>query len=422
MSKDFTLAHMSDLHLDYRTGLVINEQGINVREQDGYDTFHAIVDDIIAHDVDAATISGDIFHSPRPSIRAIVEAQKGLKKLAEAGIKVYSLAGNHDASDAKADIASSKVVDYPEIGIYSHVEPYVHYEIADGIHLHLVSHHMYGEQSETMMQVEPIPGEINIFSTHGSVIDSITQIKLTTEQSPREIIIPNFILNEKDWSYRLLGHIHERGFVGDTSGLGEDSAGLKTYYNGSIIRRGFSDKDNGLGRGWTLWTIKPDGTFEHEKKSFEQRYQRDFPSIDCEGMNSLEITDLLVEQLASTRDEHLPIIRQSLTNITPAQHSSLDWRTINQFSNHTLTWDIKREYATPEIFQSETTISENEEDYESEVARITMENTGDLVDVYDTWSQQSSVIDQLDESVKKRAVKTSREYIKKSKEQLLENS
>lgn len=421
MSKDFTLAHMSDLHLDYRTGLVLNQHDINVREQDGYDAFHAMIDDIIEHNVDAATISGDIFHSPRPSMRAIVQAQKGLRKLAQAGIKVYSLAGNHDASDVKSDIASSKVVDYPEIGIYSHVEPYVHYEIADGIHLHLVSHHMYAEQADTMMQIEPKPGEINIFSTHGSVIDSITQMKLSAEQSPREIIVPNFILNEKDWDYRLLGHIHERGFVGDTSGLGRDSAGLKTYYNGSLVRRGFADKDNGLGRGWTLWTIQPDGTFKHEKKYITQRYQKDFPSIDCVDLSPLEITDLLVEQLVTTRDENLPILRQTLHNVTPAQHSSLDWRTINQFSNHTLTWDVEMEYATPSMTVETHGVSENEEDYQDEVARITAENTGDLVDIYDTWAEKSNVIEQLDDTVRKHAIQRSREHIKKSKEQLLEN-
>lgn len=428
------MAHLSDLHLNYKSGRIVNEQGINVREQDGYDAFHAVIDDVIAHDVDAVMVAGDIFHSPKPSVRSIVEAQSGFRKLAAAGIKVYSLAGNHDASDVRSDIAASKVIDLPELGIYSHVDPYTHYEIAEGIHLHLVSHHMYSEQSETMAHdINPVDSEINIFATHGSVIDQITKMRLSTDQSPREIIIPDFVLNEKEWSYRMLGHIHERGFVGSTNKK-TDVAGLRTFYNGSLIRRGFSDADNGLGRGWTLWTIDSEGEFHHEFKNVWQRPQYDFGVIDCSAITSGEISELIVDNLLTTREDNLPIARQKLANITPSQHSSLDWSTIAAHSDHMLTWGVKIESRSRKSSHQEDDDNSSGTETEEDETVVDNENlTGteerqqkelslsekDVVSNYDNWKKKSRVISELDDSIKDYATMKSRDHIEHQHEKLL---
>ena len=256
----FKIAHLSDLHLQYRSSRLTTESGINLREMDGYLSFATCVNEIINENCDAAIVAGDVFHIPNPSIRAIIFAQKQFRKLADAGVKVYILAGNHDSLDVVGDIAASKVLDDSFRGIYSGAEPYVHYEITDGINLHMCSHHLYSLQSETMSQIKPIEGELNILSTHGSVIDPHLKEKLHTDQSPREVVIPKQILTDKNWSYTFLGHIHERGFVGSKDKK-NDSLKKRIYYNGSLIRRGFSDKEVPLGRGWTLWEIDENGKF-----------------------------------------------------------------------------------------------------------------------------------------------------------------
>lgn len=410
----FKLAHLSDLHLDYRTGRIINENGINVREQDAYDALDEMITDIIDNNVDIAIIAGDIFHSPKPTVRAIVKAQESLQRLASAGVRVYSLAGNHDASDIRADVAASRVIHLPDKGIFSHVEPYVKYEVADGIHLHLVSHHMYSEQTGTMSEVNPVEGDINIFSTHGSVIDSITKMRLSTDQSPREIIIPDFVLNQKDWSYRLLGHIHERSFVGSTDSL-SDTSGAKTYYNGSLIRRGFSDGVTELGRGWTLWSIDESGNFTPEFKQVKQRPQYDFASIDCSQLTSSDISELIVDNLKTTQGHQLPLLRQTLMNISPSKHASLDWSTINKNSNHALTWRLKIERDDPKKNIEEDNSLNADVDVQAEL----INNDRDLLEIYDEWEQHSEVINGLDDTVKDRAIKRARKYIKTSREKLL---
>ena len=55
------IAHLSDIHAGYTATRHLNNQGINVREADGYVAFARIVTDCINHDVDLVVIAGDTF-------------------------------------------------------------------------------------------------------------------------------------------------------------------------------------------------------------------------------------------------------------------------------------------------------------------------------------------------------------------------
>ncbi|MHA1505782.1 MAG: metallophosphoesterase family protein [Candidatus Asgardarchaeia archaeon] len=83
-------AHVSDTHLGYRQ---FNE---NVREMDFYDAFEEAVEKIIKEKVDFVIHSGDLFEHYRTNPRALMVVINVLEKLKEAGIPVYSIAGNHD--------------------------------------------------------------------------------------------------------------------------------------------------------------------------------------------------------------------------------------------------------------------------------------------------------------------------------------
>lgn len=343
---NFVLAHLADLHLGYRAGGRLNAQGINWREVDGYVGFHRMVTDIINDgEVDAVLIAGDVFHSPAPATRAVSIAQKELRRLAYAHLPVYILTGNHDTSDIRADLAATALLNDPDKGIHSHCEPYKFYEIADGITLHLVSHHLYKEQSSTWDKLRPQPGEVNIFSTHGSVIDPITKLQLHTAQSPREVVIPDEILDNPGWTYRLLGHIHERGFVGSRDGV-NDTAGLRTYYNGSLLRRGFSDLETPLGRGWTKWHVLPDGDMQPDFRLLWQRPQVDFPVIEAGGMTAAEVTEAVIGNLDSAFPEDgtnwaaAPILRQKVVGLSRDKRKAVDTARIGEHARRALTWSL----------------------------------------------------------------------------------
>lgn len=83
-------AHLADTHLGYR------QYNLDEREEDFYLRFHEVVDKIISAECKFVVHSGDLFDSPRPHIRAMLEAMKALDRLSDEGIKVFAIAGNHD--------------------------------------------------------------------------------------------------------------------------------------------------------------------------------------------------------------------------------------------------------------------------------------------------------------------------------------
>ena len=414
---NFKLAQLSDIHAQYRSTQYVNAQKISVREIDGYQALATCVNDIIKEECDAAVVCGDIFHGPEPSVRAIVFVQNQLRKLSDRGIPVYILAGNHDVSDTRESLAATKVLDDASRGIYSTAEPYVVYEITNGIHLHMISHVMYSLQSDLMKTVVPLPGEVNIFATHGSVIDPLLKMKLHTEASPREIVIPDGMLMDADWSYRLLGHIHERGWVGSKDGV-TDTSKTKTYYNGSLIRRGFSDKETPLGRGWTLWEIDSEGNFQATPKKVKQRPQIDFPVLDAAGMTAAELTDQVVKNLQLSQANgpdfdirSAPILRQRIVNIPTAKYNAMDLKTIQENRRHALFWEIKK------ILVSDDSQSANGNSVEGGDGL----QGGDVVKMYDDWIDNSTKLQEADQVIREKVKEQARDYIEQSRDASLED-
>lgn len=413
---NYVLAHLSDLHLGYRSGRETTVDGVNWREQDGYTAFTRMVDQIIRDGtVDAVLVAGDVFHVPNPSTRAVFNAQREYRRLADAGIPVYSLTGNHDVNDIRSDMASTVLLDDPDRGIHSHCEPYVTHKLGDGIVLHMVSHHLYREQADTWEQVKPVDGCINIFSTHGSLVDPLTELALHTNQSPREVIIPDELLNNPDWSYRLLGHIHERGFVGTKDGK-RDSMNLRTYYNGSLIRRGFSDGETPLGRGWTKWTITPDGTFTPTFYRIRQRPQVDFPVIDASTLSPTEITGIILDNLRSafpddnTAPDRAPILRQKITNITPEKKRSLDNTAISNTAEPALIWTLN---------MRQDNVDADVDDGHAHLTGIN--TTGNLTETYDGWLNDSQAYNDLHDTIREQVAKETKQFIKQGQDTVLDN-
>ena len=92
------IAHLADVHLGFRQFQRLDPSGVNQREMDVALAFRRAVDAIIAQRPDAVLIAGDLFHSVRPTNRAIIEAFTGLRRLREAlpRAPVALIAGNHD--------------------------------------------------------------------------------------------------------------------------------------------------------------------------------------------------------------------------------------------------------------------------------------------------------------------------------------
>lgn len=407
----FKLAHLSDLHIGYKSTRKINSQGINVREADGYLALSRMIDDIIEEGVDAVIVAGDTFHTPTPDTRSVIFVQNCLIRLWKARIPAYILAGNHDENDIPSDIAGSKILHDPWRNIYSYAEPYKIQKIGPGINLHMISHHNFDEQVATMNKIHTVDDEINILTTHGSVYDEFLHKTLRTEKAPREIVIPDNLIKDNKWDYIMLGHIHERGWV-NTKDRSKNTENSNIYYNGSLIRRGFSDKETPLGRGWTLWEIDENGKFTSTAKTIEQRPQYDLGIIDADKITTTEITEKVIENLQKTQlngtkydISTAPILRQKIINLTPAKNSGISWNAINEEAQHALAWKINKETKQQTQKKLEKQITEPK----------------DVITNYDTWIKQSETLKNSEEKTKEQIIKEAREYIKLGQKIVLTN-
>lgn len=413
----FNLAHLSDLHLGYSSGKKkIDENGFNVRENDGYVAYNTAVEQIIEEKVDAVLIAGDMFHSPRPKNHTILIAQEGLRKLAAEGIPVYIIAGNHDATDVRAEVPSSRLLHEPANNIFSYSEPYVVKEISEGIFMHFLSHHAYVEQENTMDLIKLKKDAINILASHGSCYDTHIGAVLKTPNEPREVVIPEDIVN-MPWDYTLLGHIHERGWIGSKDRK-TDTAGRKQFYNGSLLRRGFSDKASPNGRGWTKWTIdKETKEFEYKMFNVPERLQLDMKPIDVKGKTSIQIEDEVVSQLKAIEKkvieaygefklENTPIVRQTLIGVNTITRLALNLQKFSEYTSKYLTHTFK---VVPDSEQVKTTDVEIED----------TGNNGDIVTVFSEWNKKNLEKFKLEDEIKDDIAKAAKEQLKISRDEIL---
>lgn len=99
------IAYLQDIHLDNR------QYGLISREQDFYDVFLRIVDDIIDKNIKYVLIGGDIFENRSPKPIAIQHAVNGIKKLKENNILTYAIIGNHSLNKSKSGLSPVCLLD-----------------------------------------------------------------------------------------------------------------------------------------------------------------------------------------------------------------------------------------------------------------------------------------------------------------------
>lgn len=390
----YNIAFFADSHLGYRAKVRSNEQGINIRVQDGYDAFRETIEQIINNEekIDAVVHGGDLFHYSKPTIRDIATAQFYLRELAKRNIPFYGLAGNHDATDIRSELAAVAAVNDPDKNIHALYQPYMQYELTDGIMLHSVSHHGLG--AEEAPKVIPINGTINLFTTHGAALDPKNQSLMRCADSPREQMVPIELIIDDAFSAKMLGHYHSRYAVGGDI--------LKTYYSGSSIRRGFSDESGD--RGWLMFKIHEDGTVDVEPHNISQRSQFDLDTIDAIDLSAsdvMEKIELNTKRTLETGDE--PIVRQKIINATRSIREGLDRDRINELTSHMLIWQL--EFNKPE--------HDSPKNVKQEGISLTSRHSINIVDQYKTWAEDRSKT--VPEEYREAVILDAEEYIAKAR-------
>ncbi len=88
------LLHLADVHLDAPLRGFGREA--EARRRDVLDAFRRLPEVAVREAVDAVLVSGDLFDRPRPSDATLRAVQETVRRLADQGIDVFAVPGNHD--------------------------------------------------------------------------------------------------------------------------------------------------------------------------------------------------------------------------------------------------------------------------------------------------------------------------------------
>ncbi len=238
------LIHFSDTHLGFQSFDNVNAEGINAREQDVYDAFTRVIDRVLEIRPDALIHSGDFFHRPSPSNRALTFGLEQLRRVCDAGIPVILIAGNHETP--KTIYTSPILRAFRSIPCVRPVfgEQWEHFEL-DKVVLHGVPHIndtriLFSE----LERLEPVPGKFNILLLHTSLGK-----RYLMEEYGEQVFPVEFETKLQQFQYVALGHWHNHQAV---------DLHPNAWYCGSVER--LSDTEIGSEKGFVVLDIAADGS------------------------------------------------------------------------------------------------------------------------------------------------------------------
>lgn len=300
------LIHVSDTHLGFQAFDVVNDEGVNAREQDVYDAFAYVIDRALELRPDAVIHSGDFFHRPSPSNRALTHGLEQLRRLCDAGIPFYVIAGNHETpktvytSPILRALRSLPCV-YPIFG-----DRWEHFEL-DGVVIHGLPHINDTQKlNEELARLQPVQGRFNLLMLHTSLGK-----RYLMEEYGEQIFPPDFEAKLQDFQYIALGHWHNVQRV---------ELHPKAWYCGSTER--FSDTEAGTEKGFSLLDIAPDGACT---QTFEVIPTRPWLKLDLNACHEYTVAELRkrLQEYAGQQSTAGAILSLNLLDITVEQSLEL---------------------------------------------------------------------------------------------------
>lgn len=222
------IAIIGDLHLGYR------QYGLDEREQDFYQRWNQIIDDIISRkNIDVILQLGDIFDTHIPSSIALYEYEKGLAKLQEADIQYYSITGNHTIIRKKNFMSPDDL--FFKISEATSLDD-THITIGDVF----IAGAKYRSESNKADLLEVIQKHVEASKKHNGLkvlllhqavdLDLIYGAELTEEDLPYD-----------DFDYIFIGHLHSR--------IAREHNNCQIIYPGSIERSSVTEARDAINRG-----------------------------------------------------------------------------------------------------------------------------------------------------------------------------
>ncbi|MGC9514939.1 metallophosphoesterase family protein [Methanocrinis sp.] len=330
------IVHMADSHLGFSAYGRVDRLGRNQREEMIYRGFAETVEKIIKLAPDAVVHAGDVFHHVRPRIRPLVVFKQNLERLIEAGIPVIIISGNHDAPKSYAALSPFTLFEGMEGVHIAHHYLYERFELG-GCQFHCIPFCLgpedYLEEFQKMQKFRmENPSGRDVLVMHG-LVEALWDRRLRTvgEHELKESFLKG------DLSYIALGHYH-----------GQAQVARNAWYSGSVEYFRFSEAKDDKG----ILLVDLDSGYV-EQIPLMERYMIDPEPVDCVGLSSAEIEELLRRISAEVGIEG-KIVRLRLRNLSREAYRSLSQKVIGELKGQALHLEILPEFRDdPASFETE---------------------------------------------------------------------
>lgn len=311
------LIHFSDTHLGYQAYDRVSSDGINAREQDVYDAFERVIDRILELRPEAVIHSGDFFHRPSPSNRALTFGLEQLRRLSRAGIPMVVIAGNHETPKTIYNspiLRALRTIDgvHPFFG-----DQYEHVTFGE-VTIHGVPHINDNRLLLNALEgMQALPGKFNILMLHTSLGK-----RFLMEEYGEQVFPAEFESKLSQFQYIALGHWHNYQAI---------DVHPCAWYAGSVER--LSDTEIGVEKGILRLDIQSDHSCQ---VSFEAIATRPWLRLDMNDCHQLSVAELelRLEQFKQENDTENAILSLSFYDIRTEQTLELGNLRLKQMFPH----------------------------------------------------------------------------------------
>ena len=315
------ILHVADTHIGYSAYHKVDNNGLNQREMDVYDSFRQFVDYAVEKKPDLILHSGDLFDTVRPTNRAISFALQQLIRISKEGIPIVIISGNHETPKLRETGSVFRIFEHLE-GIHTvYRGNYERFDFGD-VAVHAIPHCSTGDALKNNIEsLEAEEGAYNILMLHVGV----SGIKEFRRGDFNEQVIPSGYLSP-DFDYIALGHYHNMTKVSENA-----------YYSGSTEHLSF--KEAGGDKGF-LEIDTSSGSVEFVP--LRNRPMLDLGIMDCSSMDSDEVTRGIISRLKDAGTEG-SILRLMLKSIGTGVYRALDFHSIRKAASDAVHFELAYE-------------------------------------------------------------------------------
>ncbi len=347
--------HISDTHIGYRAYNASDPKtGRNQREVDIESAFRQAVDRILEINPDFVLHSGDLFHTVRPSNRAIGFAMEEISRITGAGIPFIVIAGNHSAPKMRETGSVFRIISKIEGVRAFYREKYETTEIGDAL-IHALPHVHGGERFREEL-AKMLPNRdygCNIAMLHSGV-EGLKAFRYSTGEANEDLMGMHEI--GEGFDYIAFGHYHEFTELSE-----------RAYYSGATERLSFNDA--GQKKGFIEVISEPFTVKFHELRI---RPMLDLEPINAKGKSAPQIMEEIERRIDTDMDG--AIARLIVNGISPTEYKNLDVRRIKTMTSGALHFEIDTRMSSGTAAEiSMVTMQSMENDFEDFIRRTPIE-------------------------------------------------